>query len=279
MLLRRGIPASSWSAVILVSVGLYGCAKPPSPPIVEQPPAAQAAAAISLPPQGSEAPKLPPPKLEEVQAAVKRIFNDAVVVDGGRTPNFLVGDFNGDLSQDLAVILKPAQGKLSELNQEFPRWLAREPLKDVLLPKSKALAQPVAAKPAHTSAGQTIRFEQNDALLAIIHGSGPNGWRDPEATQTHLLRGVVGTEMRTLAFKSVAQAYRGTKPFPDIYGDLIQQTLIGQSGFLHFTGGIYGWYDPKNYRREMMPMPRHSGMSAMNTKPKPGGSNPAGDTR
>lgn len=275
MLLKSGIRASSWLAVILVSLGLCGCAKPPSPPIVEQPPPPQAPAAISLPPQGSEAPKLPPPKLEEVQAAVKRIFKDAVVIDTSRKTNFLVGDFNGDLSQDLAVILKPAPGKLSALNQEFPNWLAREPIKELLLPKSKILAQPIAARASSSpAAGQTVRFEQGDVMLAIIHGSGPKGWRDPEATQTHLLRDVVGTDMKTLAFKTAAQAYKGTKPFPDIYGDLIQQTLIGQSGFLHFTGGVYAWYDQKNYRPKTTGMPRHAGMSAMNAKPKQGSPNP-----
>lgn len=280
MLLKRSIRASFWLAVILASAGLCGCAKPPSPPTVEQPPAPQAAAVVELPPPGSEAPKLPPPKLEEVQAALKRIFKDAVVIDAGRTPNFLVGDFNGDLSQDLAVILKPAPGKLSELNQEFPNWLAREPIKELLLPKSKVLARPITARPSNSpAAGQTVRFEQGDVLLAIIHGSGPKGWRDPEATQTHLLRDVVGTNMKTLTFKAAAQAYKGIKPFPDIYGDLIQQTLIGQSGFLHFTGGVYGWYDPKNYRPKTTAMPRHAGMSAMNAKPKPGSPTPAGPQR
>jgi len=276
MLLNRGIPVSSWLVVILVSGGLCGCAKPPSPPIVEQPPAPQAPAAISLPPPGSEASKLPPPSLEDVQAAVKRIFKDAVVIDAGKKPNFVVGDFNGDLSQDLAVIVKPAPGKLSELNQEFPNWLAREPIKELLLPKSKILAQPINARASSSpAAGQTVRFEKNDIMLAIIHGSGPKGWRDPEATQTHLLRDVVGTDMKILAFKAASQTYEGIKPFPDIYGDLIQQTLIGQSGFLHFAGGVYAWYDRKNYRPKTMGMPRHAGMSAMNAKPKQGSTNPA----
>ena len=56
---------------------------------------------------------------EEVQTAIKRIFKNAVVIDASRKPSFLFGDFNGDFSQDLAVIIKPAEGKLSELNQEF----------------------------------------------------------------------------------------------------------------------------------------------------------------
>src|SRR6185369_11527182 len=125
-------------------------------------------------------------------------------------PSFLVGDFNGDLSQDLAAILKPAEGSLSELNQEFPTWIAREPVKDVLLPKSKAITHPVAdRRSANPASGQTIRFEQGDVLIAIIHGTGPNGWRDPEATQTHLLRDVVGTRMKMLPLKGAIKTYSG----------------------------------------------------------------------
>lgn len=276
MIVRIGIPAL-WLAVAMGSVALCGCAKPPAQPIIEEPPAPQAPAAVDLAPQASETPKLPPPKLEEVQIAVKRIFKDAVVIDSSRNPSYLAGDFNGDLSQDLAVVLRPAEGKLSELNQKFPNWIAREPLKEVLLPKSKVLAQPGdASSSLNPAGGQTVRFAESDVLLAIIHGSGPKGWRDPEATQTHLLRDVVGTDMRTLAFKSAAQAYKGTKPFPDIYGDLIQETLIGQSGFLHFTGGVYSWYDRKNYQTATTTtMPRHAGMSAMSANPKSSSTNPA----
>src|SRR5689334_19107170 len=48
------------------------------------------------------------PKLAEVQDAIKRVFKDAAVLDPNYNPNFLAGDFNGDASQDLAVIIKPA---------------------------------------------------------------------------------------------------------------------------------------------------------------------------
>lgn len=264
MLARKAFLASSWFVVVMGSVPLCGCAKSPAQPVVEQPSVPQVSEAVSLPPQPTEMPELPPPKFVEVQHAVERIFKDAVVIDASRTPSFLVGDFNGDRSQDLAVILRPAEGKVFELNQEFPNWIAHEPLKDVLLPKSKALARPDGAKPsANAAAGQTVHFEQGDVLLAIIHGYGPKGWLDPEATQTHLLRDVVGANIRILPFEGAVKAYKGTKPFPNIYGDLIQQTLIGQSGFLHFTGGIYGWYDRKNYKPDALPMPGHSPVSAM----------------
>jgi len=265
MLARKAFLASLSLVVVMGSVALCGCATPPAQPIIEQPSPPQSSEAVSSPPppQPAAMPELPSPKLEEVQQAVKRIFKDAVVIDASRTPDFLVGDFNGDQSQDLAVILRPAEGKLSELNQEFPNWIAREPLKEVLLPKSKVLARPAGATPTpNPAAGQTVRFEQSDVVLAIIHGQGPMGWHDPQATQTHLLRDVVGTNMKTMRFQQAVKAYNGVKPFPIIYGDLIQQTLIGHSGFLHFMGGIYGWYDAKTYQAAA-PGPAHGQVAGM----------------
>jgi hypothetical protein len=250
MFTRRSIETFLGLAVFLGSLALFGCAEPPPQPIREEPAATapQKSETPSPSAQAAEIPVLLPPSPEQVQEAVKRIFKDAVVVDSSRSPGFLTGDFNGDQSQDLAVILRPAEGKLSELNREFPNWIAREPLKDVLLSKSKMLARPGAAAAPNAAAGQIVRFEQRDVLLAIIHGEGSQGWHDPEATQTHLLRDVVGANMKTLSFKRAVKDYAGRKPFPNIYGDLIQQTLIGHSGFLHFTGGIYGWYDPETYK-------------------------------
>lgn len=258
MLARKGI-VSSWLIVVLGLAGLCGCAKPAAQPHREEPVEAQKVEPQS-PPSPTEMQKLPPPKLVEVQEVATRIFKDAVVIDTSHKPSFLVGDFNGDLSQDLAVVLKPAEGKLSELNQEFPNWIAREPV-EALLTRFKPLAHPAAVKPPNAGAGQTVRFEQTDILLAIIHGHGPKGWHDPEATQTHLMRDVVGTDMRILPYQEAAKIYKGVKPLPSIFGDLIQETLVGQAGFLHFAGSIYGWYDPKNYKPQ--PGPVHSAMSRM----------------
>ncbi|HSE36516.1 MAG TPA: hypothetical protein VLG74_04380 [Blastocatellia bacterium] len=264
-MLSKRTSRESIGVLVMVSASalFFGCAKPSPPkPMAEEAAISPAAEAASQPPQPAESPELPPPKFEDVQQAVKRVFKTAVVIDQVRNTAFLVGDYNGDLSQDLAAVLRPAEGKLSELNQEFPNWIAREPLKELLLAKSNALAHSVAARSSpNPASGQTIRFEQSDVLLAIIHGNGPKGWHDPEATQTHLMRDVVGTNMKTLPFTSALKAYKGVKPFPTIYGDLIEQTLIGQSGFVHFNGGVYGWYDPKNYSPG--PVAVHSGMSAM----------------
>ena len=263
MFAKRVLNGLSWMVVVAsTALTLSGCANAPAPqPVAEQPAVPPASEPAGQPTQTTEIPALPPPKPEDVQVAVRRVFNAIVEIDQERKPNFLIGDFNGDLSQDLAVILKPVESRLAELNQEFPNWIAREPLKDVLLPKSKVLMPVSARSSANPASGQTVRFDRNDVLMAIIHGNGSKGWRDNEASQTHLLRDVVGTNLRTLSFKGAVNLYKGVRPFPTIYGDLIQQTLIGQSGFLHFTGGIYGWYDPKNYSPTASPV--HSRMAAM----------------
>jgi hypothetical protein len=262
MMTRRSI-AALWLSPVLVCAALCGCAKPPQPNVEPPPLTEQSSEAPSPPPQPQTITPSSPPKLEQVQEAVNRIFKDAVVIDLSRKPSFLVGDFNGDGSQDLAVILKPAAGKLQELNQEFPNWIAREPLKELLIRRSAALDPRAKNSLPSPAAGQTVRFEQTDVLLAIIHGEGVKGWRDPQATQTHLLRGIVGSDLRKLSAKEALKAYKGRKPLPPIYGDVIQQSLIGQSGFLHFAGSIYGWYDPKNYKPQPTSMPGHSAMSRM----------------
>src|SRR5690349_12968510 len=67
-----------------------------------------------------------PAKLTDVEAAVQRVFKGAAIVDPDYKSSFLVGDFNGDASQDLAVIVKPAPDKVAAMN-EHPVWLLRDP--------------------------------------------------------------------------------------------------------------------------------------------------------
>ena len=37
-----------------------------------------------------------------------------------------------------------------------------------------------------------LRVEENELLLAVIHGYGTQGWRDAQATQTYLLKNAAG---------------------------------------------------------------------------------------
>jgi hypothetical protein len=170
------------------------------------------------------------PKLPEVEAAVKRVFKDVAVVHPDYKSSFLAGDFNGDLSQDLAVVLKPVPEKLAEMNEEYPPWLLRDPR--------------VPHKPR-----EPLRVEKDEALLAVIHGYGNNDWRDPEATQTFLLKNAVGSGMRVQNGIEFVKNFRGAKK-PRPQGDLIGENLKGSDGYLYYNAATYSWYDPKTFNGE-----------------------------
>jgi hypothetical protein len=181
--------------------------------------------------QPQQVSKLPPPELNSVQEAVKRVFKDSALIDTSRNPIFIAGDFNGDLSQDIAVALKPAPDRLSDLNEEFSTWILRDPFA------------------ANESRIPRLRVAANDSLLAVIHGYEANGWRDPQATQTYLLKNAVGSGMKAHPAKDVAKASRGRK-LPPLRGDVIGEVLEGTSGYLYYAGATYSWYDPKTFKGE-----------------------------
>jgi hypothetical protein len=185
--------------------------------------------------------KLSPPELHHVQEAVKRVFKEAAVVDPNQRPAFVAGDFNGDLSEDIAVVLKPVPEKLSDLNEEHPAWILRDPF-----------GTPEARSPR-------LRVAATDVLLAVIHGYESQGWRDPQATQTYLLKNAAGSALQTHAGKEFAAANKGKK-LPALRGDLIGEMLDGKSGYLYYSGATYSWYDPKTFTGE--PDPRRSHGSA-----------------
>jgi hypothetical protein len=174
------------------------------------------------------------PKLPEVEEAVKRVFKGAAVIHPDHKSSFLTGDFNGDHSQDLAVVVKPI--KLDEINQEYPTWLLRDPR--------------VPYDPR-----KPLRVEKDEPLLAVIHGYGANDWRDPQATQTFLLKNVVGSDMRVQDGKEFAKNSSGRK-LPRPQGDLIGENLKGTDGYLYFGVATYSWYDPKTFIAE----PQTAGM-------------------
>ena len=200
------------------------------PVAVEKPPAYHPPAPAATPPRIDVAQA---PKSTEVQDAVTRIFKDAAVVHTDYNPNFVAGDFNGDSSQDLAVILKPAPDKLGEMNQEYPPWLLRDPR-------------------FNSHERQRLRVDKDEALLAIIHGHGANDWRDPEATQTFVLKHVVGTDLRVQSLQEFVSANTGRK-LPRPQGDLIGEKLNGSDGYLYYAVSTYSWYDPKTFRGQPEP--------------------------
>jgi hypothetical protein len=184
--------------------------------------------------------KMPPPELHQVQEAVTRVFKQSAVIDLSQKPAFVAGDFNGDLSEDIAVALKPSPEKLSDLNEEFPTWILRDPFRS-----------PEPGSPR-------LRVAVTDVLLAVIHGYGPHGWRDPQATQTYLLKNAAGLAMETHAGNEFVKANQ-RKKLPTVRGDLIAEVLEGKSGYLYYSGATYSWYDPKTFTGEPDPRRSHGG--------------------
>jgi hypothetical protein len=224
----RGFRSRIIFCALLISFGaLFSACNESQQGAVEEPPVAQPAPA----PEPVYIPNLSPPKLLDVQAAVKRVFKDAAVIDTSRSPNFVAGDFNGDLSQDIAVVLTVVPGKAAAMNEEYPAWILRDPFEPV----------------RHGS--QRLRIEESDSLLAVIHGYGPDDWRDQQATQTYLLKNAVGSGLEVSSGKEFVAANK-EKKIPRVHGDLIGEVLQGTSGYLYYAGESYSWYDPKTFKGE-----------------------------
>ena len=210
------------TSIVFLCTLVSGCSKSNNA-LVEAPPTYQPS---PVAPQ-IKMPNLVAPKLPEVQEAVHRVFKDDAVIDGSANPGFFTGDFNGDASEDLAVVLKPAPNKIADLNEQYPAWLLRDPFS----PERAA-----------------VSVEEGDVLLAIIHGYGDNDWRDSQATQTFLLKNAVGSNICVKTTQEFLKANSG-KRLPRPQGDLIAQTLRGNNGYLYYANANYAWYDPKTFKQ------------------------------
>ncbi len=178
---------------------------------------------------------LAPPQPDEVQQAVARVYKQAVVFDPNLPGSFLQGDFNGDGWPDIAAVVKPADGMLSELNHELAPWLRGEPQR---VQATSLIHGVVRTLPKP----EPVVIREHETLLVIIHGHGPNGWRNSEARQSYLLRQVVGRQMTVQDGQPLFAALKRKGKFIRIQGDVIRQTLNGQPGFLYYDGAKYVWH-------------------------------------
>ncbi|MGA9773541.1 MAG: FG-GAP repeat protein [Blastocatellia bacterium] len=232
--------------LFLSTLILTNCAKPPAQPPKEAPPSATEVpppAPLPTQPADSQDPEklkaIPPPTLDEARSTVARVYKD--VVSTGSL--FTVGDFNGDGSQDIAVIVQPIKEKLPELNHELAGWLLRDARTD-------RAPEPMMQKTRDEPKSRPAVTERDELLLAVVHGYGPEGWRNPEAQISYLVKNAASGNLKAQAKKSVLRANKG-RQIPPLIGDVINGTLAGVSGFVYYTGSSYGWYDPQNYQAEI----------------------------
>ena len=216
------------------------------PPPAEAPAQAPELNIIPAAAEAAGALHTPPPGAAEVVGAVERIFNGALTT--GPTLSFAVGDFNGDDSQDLAVAVVAAPGRLEEVNDELAGWIIKDPFAP--LPEGAAL---------YGAARRRVLVGESDALLAVIHGYGAAGWRDARATQTYVLKGAAGESLRARA-RQAALASGDEAKMPRLVGDVIDETVGGRAGFIYYNGAHYLWYDPRGYRKPPPVRVVHGGM-------------------
>lgn len=175
------------------------------------------------------------PKLAEVQEAVKRVCEDTVTIDTSQREPYIIGDFNGDGSQDLAVIVRPTKGALAKLNSEYANWTVEDPRRVVLPDPNKAVQRLPKTQ-------ELARVQQDDLLLLILHGYRQEGWHHQYARQTFLLRNVVGENIRAQSLNEVSKAAGGKNAPTQLPGDVIKEKLAGQEGFLYWTNAKYAWH-------------------------------------
>jgi hypothetical protein len=84
---------------------------------------------------------------------------------------------------------------------------------------------------------KTVKAERNDQLLAIIHGVGPQGWRNAEARQSFLLRNAAGINA-TLQTAAKLREMPLNSNLP-LRGDAISETVNGHRGLIFWTGAKY----------------------------------------
>jgi hypothetical protein len=178
------------------------------------------------------APQLAPPTDEEVRQTIQRVFGDDILVDRHPRPRFVAGDFNGDGSQDLLVAVKPVKEKLPDINSDVANWIVQNPRHSYAPLRNKRAVVPPPAP-------NTDKVRPGETLLAVIHGYGPAGWRDPMALQAYLLCDAAGTSFRVS--QPSRKLIRDFGAFPDSR-DVVAENLGGSAGVLFWTGAAYAWH-------------------------------------
>lgn len=214
--------------------GAEGAARDARPPASAAGPS-PASAVTPAPAQAPPRPELAEASPADLRECIKRVYGDAVTVEEGRTDNYVTGDFNGDGSQDIAVFVRPGRGMLREINDELANWTLEDP-REVQGPGAEKVSRSPGERPP------PVRVARGELLLAIIHGHKDEGWHNPAATQTYLLRNAVGGDLKMRRRIEALDMLRTDGRPPALTGDVMSETLAQEQGFLYWNGAKYAWY-------------------------------------
>lgn len=170
--------------------------------------------------------ELLPANDDGVRRLVANTFGDAVTLQG-TGPEYVTGDFNGDGSEDVAVLVRPAPGKLKELNSDAANWIIRDPQK-VFLPGPHVRVIKLEPHP------KPEKVEGGDVLIAMIHGVGRDGWRGAMTQQIFLLRNV--------ANGMLVADHPPQLPWQPRTATVIRETAGHTEGYVYWVGTMYAWH-------------------------------------
>jgi hypothetical protein len=205
-------------AVLAVGAGVVFSGALKRAPLVEQSAPPSPAAPEQLRPPVVD-PDFSPARPGEAVTVLFRAFGNTVEMERDAAA---VGDFNGDGSPDLAADVRAAEAHAPEINDPLANWTVQDC--DVSTDRRAAKAPP-----------SPPQVRSRELLLAVIHGVGRQGWRDPAARQAYLVRGALEGPWLGRARKS----YPGLDASPERQlGDVLAGS--GPAGpIAYWTGARY----------------------------------------
>ena len=168
----------------------------------------------------------------DVRNTIARVFGDFVVLPDVHRPAFVSNDWNGDGSQDLAVIVNINVKGAAKTNAGLLNWSVQN-VEHVELPTAGAAVYTFHQKQP------PVTIKNGQRVMAIVHGTGEQGWRSPEAAQAYVLVNAPSKELSTIStivLDEAGVALPRTTANPE-------QVVIGESAVgkqaLYWTGGQY----------------------------------------
>jgi len=206
---------------VVVSLSLAaGCRRGPR---VEEAPAIPVTTPSAAPTTLATA--LGPPQAADVQAKLDQVFHGAVRAVG-TAGSFAAGDFSRDGLTDLAALAEVNPERLGDVNDDLAAWIVQDAMVGPQAPHTGA----VPPRP---------RLAASERVLVVINAFDQAGWRNPDARQTYVVKGVTTGPLGATPIAAVVD--RTTRPLGPPFGDVLEAQAEARQGFISYVNGRYSW--------------------------------------